>query len=66
MFLYFFVQVKDGNPGKNDEELEGLVRQQDKILKGIFIGDDKDKDGFISHSEFSGPKDELQYQKFIH
>ena len=61
MFLYLFVQVKDGNPGKNDEELEGLVRQQDKILKGIFIGDDKDKDGFISHSEFSGPKDELQY-----
>merc|ERR1719400_1009132 len=56
---YLVEQVKDGNPGKYDEELEGLVRQQDKILKGIFIGDDKDKDGFISHSEFSGPKDEL-------
>ena len=55
----FVKKVKDGNPGKDDEELEGLIRQQDKILKGIFVGDDKDKDGFISHSEFSGPKDEL-------
>ena len=51
---------------KDAEELEGLIRQQDKILKGIFIGDDKDKDGFISHSEFSGPKDELQYLQFIY
>ena len=57
--MYLFKKVKDGNPGKDDEELEGLIRQQDKILKGIFVGDDKDKDGFISHSEFSGPKDEL-------
>ena len=53
------MKVKEANADKDEEELQDLVRQQDKILKGIFIGDDKDKDGVISHSEFSGPKDEL-------
>ena len=42
------------------EELEDQINQQDRTVAGIFAGDDKDKDGFISHSEFSGPKhDEL-------
>ena len=36
-----------------------LISEQDKVVTGIFMGDDKDKDGVISHSEFSGPKDEL-------
>lgn len=42
------------------EELEDQINQQDRTVAGIFAGDDKDKDGVISHSEFSGPKrDEL-------
>merc|ERR1712062_876788 len=56
---YLVKQVSEVNLDKDEEELQDLISQQDKILKGIFIGDDKDKDGFISHSEFSGPKDEL-------
>lgn len=33
---------------------------QDKLVEDIFLHEDKDKDGFISHDEFSGPKhDEL-------
>ena len=51
--------MSEANLDKDEEELQDLISQQDKILKGIFIGDDKNKDGFISHSEFSGPKDEL-------
>jgi Ca2+-binding EF-hand superfamily protein len=32
----------------------------DKITEEIFQHEDKDRDGFISHEEFSGPKhDEL-------
>ncbi|XP_076373593.1 FK506-binding protein 2-like isoform X2 [Tachypleus tridentatus] len=34
--------------------------EQDKIVEEIFQHEDKDKNGFISHEEFSGPKhDEL-------
>ena len=33
---------------------------QDKLVEEIFSHEDKDKDGYISHEEFSGPKhDEL-------
>ena len=33
---------------------------QDKLIEEIFQHEDADKDGFISHEEFSGPKhDEL-------
>ena len=33
---------------------------QDKLVEEIFSHEDKDKDGLISHDEFSGPKhDEL-------
>ena len=33
---------------------------QDKLVEEIFSHEDKDKDGVISHDEFSGPKhDEL-------
>ena len=34
--------------------------QHNEIITDIFNHEDKDKDGFISHEEFSGPKhDEL-------
>lgn len=35
-------------------------QQQQKVLHDLFETEDKDKDGKISHDEFSGPKhDEL-------
>jgi len=41
---------RDANPGVNGEpSIEGLVEE-------IFKAEDGDKDGLISHSEFSGPK----------
>ena len=36
------------------------MEDQDKLVEEIFAHEDKDKDGLISHEEFSGPKhDEL-------
>ena len=41
---------REANPGVNGEpSIEGLVEE-------IFKAEDADKDGLISHSEFSGPK----------
>ena len=48
------------------KELEDKIRQQDKIMQGIFVSDDKDKDGLISHPEFSGPKEFLPNTRGIH
>jgi hypothetical protein len=37
-----------------------LFSFQDKLVEEIFSHEDKDRDGYISHVEFSGPKhDEL-------
>lgn len=48
------------NGGPDSENVDELLQQQDKLIEEIFTHDDKDKDGFISHEEFSGPKhDEL-------
>ena len=50
----------EANGGQNTEKVDHLLNQQNKIMESIFIQDDKDKDGLISHAEFSGPKhDEL-------
>ena len=60
----------DGNPqpafqwwhtvGEQGEEARKMMEDQDKLVKEIFAHEDKDKDGLISHDEFSGPKhDEL-------
>lgn len=46
--------------GKAGEAAGMTEDQQTSIIKEIFEHEDKDKDGFISHEEFSGPKhDEL-------
>lgn len=48
------------NGGQDAENVDQLLEQQDKLIEEIFSHDDKDKDGYISHEEFSGPKhDEL-------
>ncbi|CAG0919527.1 unnamed protein product [Notodromas monacha] len=45
---------------KQMPEGEAIDQDPDKITEEIFQHEDKDRDGFISHDEFSGPKhDEL-------
>ncbi|CAH1986009.1 unnamed protein product [Acanthoscelides obtectus] len=42
------------------EEIKNMMAENDKLVEEIFQHEDKDKNGFISHDEFSGPKhDEL-------
>ena len=46
--------------GEQGEEAKKMMEDQDKLVEEIFAHEDKDKDGLISHEEFSGPKhDEL-------
>lgn len=65
--IFFFLQVSeylkkqmsaiDENPS---EEMQNMMKEHDKLVEEIFIHEDKDKNGYISHDEFSGPKhDEL-------
>merc|ERR1711899_6961 len=46
--------------GEQAAQAEEMLKDQDKLVEEIFSHEDKDKDGYISHEEFSGPKhDEL-------
>lgn len=46
--------------GQETEEVKNMLSEHDKLVEEIFQHEDKDKNGFISHDEFSGPKhDEL-------
>ncbi|XP_014087712.1 uncharacterized protein Fkbp14 isoform X2 [Bactrocera oleae] len=46
--------------GQDSEELKNMLKENDKLVEEIFQHEDKDKNGYISHDEFSGPKhDEL-------
>merc|ERR1712025_1080726 len=46
--------------GERAEQAQEMLKDQDKLVEEIFSHEDKDKDGYISHEEFSGPKhDEL-------
>ena len=46
--------------GEQGEEARKMMEDQDKLVEEIFAHEDHDKDGVISHEEFSGPKhDEL-------
>lgn len=46
--------------GQDSDELKNMLKENDKLVEEIFQHEDKNKDGFISHDEFSGPKhDEL-------
>jgi len=59
-YLVKQVEVMKANGGQDAENVDQLLDQQDKLIEEIFSHDDKDKDGYISHDEFSGPKhDEL-------
>jgi len=42
------------------DDVKNMLADHDKLVEEIFQHEDKDKNGFISHAEFSGPKhDEL-------
>uniref|UniRef100_A0A1L8DU55 peptidylprolyl isomerase n=1 Tax=Nyssomyia neivai TaxID=330878 RepID=A0A1L8DU55_9DIPT len=46
--------------GQESDELKSMLQEHDKLVEEIFQHEDKDKNGYISHDEFSGPKhDEL-------
>jgi len=50
------VKVED----EGNEEMKQMLTDHDKLVEEIFQHEDGDKNGFISHEEFSGPKhDEL-------
>ncbi|CAG7818683.1 unnamed protein product [Allacma fusca] len=49
----------EGNNEEN-EEVRKALEDHDKLVEEIFQHEDQDKNGFITHEEFSGPKhDEL-------
>ncbi|KAF4527327.1 hypothetical protein B566_EDAN001103 [Ephemera danica] len=57
---YLKKQVADQEGGEMSEEVKRMMSEQDKLVEEIFQHEDKDKNGYISHDEFSGPKhDEL-------
>jgi FK506-binding protein 14 len=46
--------------GEKSEDIQNMLKEHDKLVEEIFQHEDKDKNGYISHDEFSGPKhDEL-------
>lgn len=54
------VETMQNAGGEQGEEARKMMEDQDKLVEEIFSHEDKDKDGLISHDEFSGPKhDEL-------
>merc|ERR1712029_916099 len=42
--------------GEQAAQAEEMLKDQDGLVEEIFSHEDKDKDGYISHDEFSGPK----------
>jgi len=42
--------------GEQAAQAEEMLKDQDELVEEIFSHEDKDKDGYISHTEFSGPK----------
>ena len=58
-FLHQVEQIRSAG-GPEADQADQMEADQDKLVEEIFSHEDKDKDGYISHDEFSGPKhDEL-------
>merc|ERR1711974_293584 len=52
------VEAMEAAGGEHAQQAEEMLKDQDKLIEEIFSHEDKD--GYISHAEFSGPKhDEL-------
>lgn len=58
MSEYLKKQMVNEDGSQSGEELKKLMKEHDKMVEEIFAHEDKDKNGFISHDEFSGPKHE--------
>lgn len=57
---YLKKQVVAAEGETPSEDIKNMMADHDKLVEEIFQHEDKDKNGFISHAEFSGPKhDEL-------
>nr|XP_023016814.1 FK506-binding protein 2 [Leptinotarsa decemlineata] len=57
---YLKKQMVEAEGGTPSEEIQKMIAEHDKLVEEIFQHEDQDKNGYISHSEFSGPKhDEL-------
>lgn len=57
---YLKKQMVAAGEGEAADEVKQMLEDHDKLVEEIFQHEDKDKNGFISHEEFSGPKhDEL-------
>ncbi|XP_078051786.1 peptidyl-prolyl cis-trans isomerase Fkb14 isoform X1 [Augochlora pura] len=53
------IEADQASAGDNDQ-VKKILADHDKLVEEIFQHEDKDKNGFISHDEFTGPKhDEL-------
>lgn len=53
------VEAEQAGAGDSDE-VKKMLADHDQLVEEIFQHEDNDKNGFISHDEFSGPKhDEL-------
>lgn len=53
------IEAEQAAAGENDD-VKKMLADHDKLVEEIFQHEDKDRNGFISHDEFSGPKhDEL-------
>lgn len=56
---YLRKQMIESDQG-NAEQVKKILADNDKLVEEIFQHEDMDKNGFISHDEFTGPKhDEL-------
>ncbi|XP_026314506.1 FK506-binding protein 2 isoform X2 [Hyposmocoma kahamanoa] len=57
---YLKKQIVPPEGGEMSDDIKQMLEGHDKLVEEIFQHEDKDKNGFISHEEFSGPKhDEL-------
>lgn len=57
---YLKKQMVQAEDAEMTEEIKQMLASHDKLVEEIFQHEDKDKNGFIDHAEFSGPKhDEL-------
>jgi len=60
VYLKQQVEAMASAGGEQAQQAQEMLKDQDKLVEEIFSHEDKDKDGYISHEEFSGPKhDEL-------
>lgn len=43
---------------QSSDEMKNMLKEHNQMVDDIFAHEDKDKSGFISYDEFSGPKHE--------